>query len=83
MALTGTRVLSFMSCEGTSSVTALPFLYIVLLSMLSDMLVLPFLEVTVFVSPFHSTVAPKTSNIARSGTRVRPSIITGDWSKST
>lgn len=51
--------------------------------MISDTLVLPFLEVTVCVSPFHSTVAPNASNIARSGTSVRPSIIIGGWSKFT
>ena len=33
--------------------------------------------------PFQSTVAPNASNIARSGTSVRPSIIIGGWSKFT
>jgi hypothetical protein len=50
IALTGTSVLSFTTQAGESSVTALSFTYIVLLSIVSLMVVSPFVDVTVFVS---------------------------------
>ena len=72
MALTGTMVRPPMACGGTSRLMIWPFLLMVVPFKRIRTVVLPFTAVMVWLTPFHSTVAPKASNIARNGTRVRP-----------
>ena len=70
IALTGTKVLPSTKQAELSSVIYVPFTYIVELFIVK-LIELPFfVDVTVSVSLFQSTVAPRASNIAHKGTIV-------------
>ena len=77
----GTKVRPSTEVAGTSKVWAIPFIYAVSLFNCSFTIVPPFVAVISLVELFHTIVAPNSSKIARTGTKVRPSMFVGGTSK--